>query len=181
MKKVVLSASIILISLLHSCSSSKNIGTTSMPDPKIESPKPVAKSSTSDASNSANSASATNEKATKSSSSKPTTTTKTKDGKSKDIVVKEERVTVIEEPGTAIEPGKYYVIIGSFKVIENAKKYKTQLIIDHYNPILLQNEDGLYRVSVGAFLQETPARDRISSIRAESEKYSDVWLLVQKQ
>ena len=96
------------------------------------------------------------------------------------LVIREEKVRVVEqkEPETVY---KYYVILGSFKVIENARKFKNDIIKEKFIPVILENENGLYRVSVNAFNDETQARERISQIRKQYEKYNDVWLLVRKQ
>ena len=96
----------------------------------------------------------------------------------KKIVVKEEKVKVIDSTGSEIF--KYYVIIGSFKVLDNAKNYKQQLISEGFTPVLLENENGLYRVSVAAYNDEAPSRGKISEIRRSYEKYNDVWLLIRK-
>lgn len=97
-----------------------------------------------------------------------------------DLVIREEKVRVVEqkEPETVY---KYYVILGSFKVIENARKFKDDIIKEKFSPVILENENGLYRVSVNAFNDELEARERISQIRKQYEKYNDVWLLVRKQ
>ncbi len=105
----------------------------------------------------------------------PKETPKPKEDK---IVVKEEKVKVIDEPED--EVFKYYVIIGSFRVLENAQNYKKQLINEGFLPVLLENENGLYRVSVSAYNDEMPARERISSIRGKYDKYDDVWLLIRR-
>jgi cell division septation protein DedD len=94
------------------------------------------------------------------------------------IVVKEEKVTVVEDKSA--EVFKYYVIIGSFRVLENAQNYKKQLIEEGFLPVLLENENGLYRVSVSAYNEEDSARYKIGSIREKFEKYNDVWLLIRK-
>lgn len=194
MKKAFVAVSVVLISITYSCSSSKNIGTTMMPDPKVETPKTTDKADSKGSSKKSSKsgvvvkenvtintdASAQNSQVGVQPQPQPKATN-TKASKQQAIAVKEERVTVIQEEGKPIEAGKYYVIMGSFKVLENAQKFKTHLIIDHYNPIMLQNEDGLYRVAVGTFSQEQPARDRIGAIRLESDKYNDVWLLISKQ
>ncbi len=96
----------------------------------------------------------------------------------KDIVVKEEKVKVIDQTDSQVY--KYYVIIGSFRVLENAQNYKKQLIGEGFMPVLLENENGLYRVSVSAYNEEMPARNKIGNIRSNYEKYSDVWLLIRK-
>jgi len=95
-----------------------------------------------------------------------------------EIVVKEEKVTVVDQENAEIF--KYYVIIGSFRVLENAQNYKQQLIEEGFMPVLLENENGLYRVSVSAYNDEMPARNKIGNIRSKYEKYNDVWLLIRK-
>ncbi len=95
----------------------------------------------------------------------------------KDIVVKEEKVRVIEEEDKSF---KYYVIIGSFKVLSNAKNYKSTLIEEGFTPVILENENGLYRVSVAAYNDEMDARSKVGNIRDQYEKYNDTWLLIRK-
>lgn len=97
----------------------------------------------------------------------------------KAIVVKEEKVKVIDQTDNTAH--NYYVIIGSFKVLDNAKNYKKQLIQEGFTPVILENENGLYRVSVSAYNDEQPARDKIGNIRSKYEKYNDVWLLIRKR
>lgn len=95
------------------------------------------------------------------------------------IVVKEEKVTVIDQDDK--EVFKYYVIIGSFRVLDNALNYKKQLFGEGFTPVLLENENGLYRVSVAAYNDEMPAREKIGNIRTKYDKYDDVWLLISKK
>jgi len=96
-----------------------------------------------------------------------------------DIVIREEKVRVVEQKGN--EPVyKYYVILGSFKVIENARKFRDEIVKEKFEPVILENENGLYRVSVNAFNDEMQARERIGQIRKQYEKYNDVWLLARK-
>jgi len=95
----------------------------------------------------------------------------------KKIVVKEEKVKILDVEN---EQFKYYVIIGSFRVLENAKKYKQELINEGFTPVLMENENGLYRVSVAAYHAEAEARQKIASIRSKYPKHSDVWLLIRK-
>ncbi len=96
---------------------------------------------------------------------------------SEKIVVKEEKVKLLDIEN---EEFKYYVIIGSFKILENAKNYKQTLIKEGFTPVLMENEAGLYRVSVAAYHDETASRNRIAEIRSKFKKYSDVWLLIRK-
>ncbi|GAF05648.1 SPOR domain-containing protein [Saccharicrinis fermentans] len=99
--------------------------------------------------------------------------------KPKPIVVKEEKFKVIESEDDIAY--KYYVIIGSFKVLNNARTYKNTLIEEGFTPVILENENGLYRVSVSAYKNETDARNKVGYIRTEFEKYNDTWLLIRKR
>ncbi|TLX76507.1 SPOR domain-containing protein [Labilibacter sediminis] len=96
----------------------------------------------------------------------------------KPIVVKEEKITIVEDIDN--KDHKYYVIIGSFKVLNNAKNYKNTLSEEGFTPVILENESGLYRVSVAAYNIETDARTKVDQIRNTYEKYNDTWLLIRK-
>lgn len=91
------------------------------------------------------------------------------------IVVREEKVTPIEHSGPA---SKYYIIIGSFQVLDNARRFRGDLVNEGFSPILLESEHGFFRVSVDSFNDELAARSRLAQIRNQYEKYSDVWLLI---
>jgi cell division protein FtsN len=94
---------------------------------------------------------------------------------------KEERVTAAKGEASDFGSKRFYIIIGSFGVYDNAQKFKKQLMSEDFFPGILVNEAGLYRVSVDSFDDETVARTRLSDIRQKFPKYSDVWLLVKKQ
>ncbi|MCW3807610.1 SPOR domain-containing protein [Plebeiibacterium marinum] len=95
----------------------------------------------------------------------------------KKIIVKEEKVKVIEDEDKSF---KYYVIIGSFKVLSNAKNYKQTLTNEGFIPVILENENGLYRVSIAAYNDEMDARNKVNVVRNQYEKYDDTWLLIRK-
>ncbi len=91
------------------------------------------------------------------------------------IVVRQEKVTPVEHTG----PGyAYYIIIGSFQVLDNARRFRTDLIKEGFTPMMLESEHGFFRVSVAAFNDELEARERLGQIRRQYEKYNDVWLLI---
>ena len=95
-------------------------------------------------------------------------------------------VTVRTESVKPIDPSEkiiyeFYVIIGSFRSIENAQQYNIDLVRKGFIPVILENEDGLFRISVGGYNDENAARARIASIRATYEDHKDVWLLVRKK
>jgi len=91
------------------------------------------------------------------------------------IVVREERVTLIGQTGPK---GKYYIIIGSFQVLDNARRFSNDLTNEGFSPILLESEHGFFRVSVASFNDELDARSRLAQIRSQYPKYNDVWLLI---
>jgi len=76
---------------------------------------------------------------------------------------------------------KFYIILGTFSVFENAQKFKKQLMAEDFFPGILINEAGLFRVSVNSYDEEATARSRISEIRQKFPKYNDLWLLIKKQ
>ena len=93
---------------------------------------------------------------------------------------KEERVTAAKGEASDFGSKRFYVIIGSFSVYENAQKFKKQLMSEDFFPGILVNENGLFRVSVNSYDDEALARTKISDIRTKFPKYNDVWLLVKK-
>ena len=95
----------------------------------------------------------------------------------KEVTVLEEKVKVIDDEDVVYG---YYVIIGSFKVIENARKFRADLNKEGFSPVILENTNGLYRVSIASFNDEKAARNRIEQVRNNYEKYKDVWLLIRK-
>jgi cell division protein FtsN len=106
------------------------------------------------------------------------TTSPTKDSSVKS---KEEKVTAAQGEASDFGSKRFYVILGSFSVYENAQNFKKQLMQENFQPGILVNENGLYRVSVNSFDDETMARSRVAEIRQKYTKYSDVWLLIKKQ
>ncbi len=94
------------------------------------------------------------------------------------IIVKKEKVSVI---GQKDNFANYYVIIGSFRVLDNVHKYRKKLAKEGFESTILRNETGLYRVSVGAFNNENNARNRVNNIRKNYPQYYDSWLLIRKK
>ena len=93
----------------------------------------------------------------------------------------EERITAAKGEASDLGSKKFYIILGSFGVYENAQKFKKQLMAEDFYPGILVNEAGLYRVSVNSYDDETIARNRIGEIRQKFTKYNDLWLLIKKQ
>jgi cell division protein FtsN len=91
------------------------------------------------------------------------------------IEVKEKLVSVGNTP---VDPNQYYVIIGSFRNLQNARRHQEQIAMDRFVSVLLRNEEGLYRVSVMSTDDITAARNEIRRIRNQFDKYDDTWLLI---
>ncbi len=99
----------------------------------------------------------------------------------KPIAVRKEQITFTQQSDKSQnESNSYFVIIGSFSQLENAKNYRETLLGEGFTPIILHSETGYYRVCVNSFKNEQEARSRISNIRQAYPKYSDVWLLIKE-
>ena len=95
-----------------------------------------------------------------------------------EITVRTERVKPIDSSNRTMYG--YYVIIGSFRNIDNARKYHADMVTKGFTSEILENEDGLYRISVGGYDEESVARSKIAGIRTTFEEHADVWLLVRQ-
>jgi cell division protein FtsN len=91
------------------------------------------------------------------------------------VEIKEKLVEVKNVP---VDPHQYFVIIGSFKNLSNANTHQKIVASDGFTSVLLQNESGLYRVSVKSTDDISIARNEIRRIRTEFKKYNDTWLLI---
>lgn len=76
---------------------------------------------------------------------------------------------------------RYFVIIGSFRNPDNAKKYQEQILKKGFTSDILKNEAGLYRVSVLSTDMIESAREDVRRIRRVFPEYYDTWLLIQKK
>ena len=94
-----------------------------------------------------------------------------------DIVVRTESVRPVEPERRMY---RFYVIIGSFRDFNNARRYNIDLVNKGFSPEVLESENGLFRVSVGGYDVEAAARARIAEIRARYSEHRDVWLLVRR-
>jgi cell division protein FtsN len=94
---------------------------------------------------------------------------------------KEERITAAKGEADDLGSKRFYIILGSFGVYENAQKFKKQLKAEDFSPGILVNEAGLYRVCVNSYNDEETARGKLGEIRQKFPKYSDSWLLIKKQ
>lgn len=74
----------------------------------------------------------------------------------------------------------FFIIVGSYSSLENAKKFRQTLIGEGFNPIIVQSETGFYRVTVDSYTNESAARTRLMQIRQNYPQYADTWLLIKK-
>lgn len=99
----------------------------------------------------------------------------------KPISIRKEQVTFTEQVDrSSNENNTYFVIIGSFGQLENAKNYRETLLDEGFTPIILHSETGYYRVCVNSFKSEKESRARVTNLRQAFPKYSDVWLLIKE-
>ena len=94
---------------------------------------------------------------------------------------KQERFTAAQGEASDLGSKRFYIILGSFGVYENAQRFKKQLAAEDFFPGILVNEKGLYRVCVNSYDDETAARNRVSELRQHFPKYADLWVLIKKQ
>ncbi|HAX96688.1 MAG TPA: hypothetical protein DCY35_09245 [Prolixibacteraceae bacterium] len=92
-------------------------------------------------------------------------------------------ISVRKESFTFTQPedqnqNSYFIIVGSFSSMENAKNFRQTLMSEGFTPIVVQSETGYYRVTVDSFTSEAPARTRLLQIRQNFPKYNDAWLLI---
>ncbi len=76
------------------------------------------------------------------------------------------------------EANNFFVILGSFGQLDNAKNYRETLLNKGFTPIILHSETGYYRVCVNSYQVESEARTRVTQIRQTYPEYSDAWLLI---
>ncbi len=97
------------------------------------------------------------------------------------VASKEERFSAASGEVANYGTNKFFVIMGSFSVMENAKRLKETLTAENFHPVILMNESGMYRVCGDSYAEESAARSRIAEVRSSFPKYSDIWLLIRKQ
>lgn len=105
---------------------------------------------------------------------KPATTDKA-------VSLRKESITFTEAADkTGNEANTYFVILGSFGQLDNAKNFRETLLNEGFSPIILHSETGYYRVCVNSYKGEAEARSRVAEIRQAFPKYSDLWLLIKQ-
>ena len=96
------------------------------------------------------------------------------------VPIKEVEEKLVPNENREPSPGKYFVIIGSFRDPSNAKDHQALIGKVGFTSEVLKNDAGLYRVSVKATDDIVEARNEIGRIRTRFPAYSDTWLLIRK-
>ncbi len=89
-------------------------------------------------------------------------------------VTRAEKFEVIEEQKDVVVLKKYHVVIGSFGNKDNALRLQGQMK-PQYEPIIVRNEKGMYRVLLMTYDTYKEAKTKIVEIR---EQFPDAWVLV---
>ena len=111
----------------------------------------------------------------------PTPAPKANNSKPGAVASKEERFSAASGEVADYGTNKFFVILGSFSVLENAKRLKETLTTENFHPVILMNDSGMYRVCGNSYAEESAARARIAEVRTSFPNYSDIWLLIRKQ
>ena len=89
-------------------------------------------------------------------------------------VTRAEKFEVIEEQKDEVVLKKYHVVIGSFGNKDNALRLQAQMK-PQYEPIIVRNEKGMYRVLLMTYDTYKEAKTKIAEIR---DQFPDAWVLV---
>lgn len=103
-------------------------------------------------------------------------------------IVTPEKIPVIEEKfdferkedEVIHEVNRYFVILGSFRISDNANRFRDHLATQGFDPVILLSETGFNRVCVNSYVNEAEARQRVMQIRRAYPQYNDAWLLIRK-
>ena len=89
--------------------------------------------------------------------------------------VRQEAFTVVDQ-GAALQ--RYHVVVGSFRIENNARGLQTTLNNEGNNVVIVQNEQGMFRVLLSTHQVVGDARARASQVR---NRFPDVWILMQRE
>lgn len=91
-------------------------------------------------------------------------------------VTRAEKFEVIEEQKDVVVLKKYHVVIGSFGNKDNALRLQAQMRLQ-YEPIIVRNEKGMYRVLLMTYDTYKEAKTKISEVR---DQFPDAWVLIKQ-
>ncbi len=89
------------------------------------------------------------------------------------------KITPVSDQVVEQNPGNIYIIVGSFRVYQNAVKTKQYYERLGYNPQILPQVAGFNRVAIESFTDLTQARQRLKELRKKFNR-PDFWLLYKK-
>ena len=89
--------------------------------------------------------------------------------------VRQETFTVVDQ-GAALQ--RYHVVVGSFVRQDNARGEQARWNQEGNNAIIVQNEQGMFRVLLSTHSVVGDARARASQVR---NRVPDVWILMQRE
>lgn len=95
-----------------------------------------------------------------------------------EIVMRSESVSIERSENNTLKA--FYVIVGSFSMVDNAYKLQNELLADGIPSDVLKSETGMMRVTYLGTDNESEARAKISEIRTKLPRFNDVWLLKRK-
>ena len=91
-------------------------------------------------------------------------------------VTRAEKFEVIEEQKDVVVLKKYHVVIGSFGNKDNALRLQAQMQ-PQYEPIIVRNEKGMYRVLLMTYDTYKEAKTKISEVK---DQFPDAWVLIKQ-
>lgn len=89
-------------------------------------------------------------------------------------ITRAEKFEVIEEQKDKVVLKKYHVVIGSFGNKDNALRLQAQMR-PQYEPIIVRNEKGMYRVLLMTYDTYNEAKTKIAEIK---NQFFDAWVLI---
>ena len=93
-------------------------------------------------------------------------------------VERTERITAVADPHAG---NTFFVILGSFRVRDNAYRFADTLRGKGFQPAVIIAESGLFRVMVDSYPDRNQAVNRIREIRARFPEHNDAWLLIREK
>ena len=91
-------------------------------------------------------------------------------------VTRAEKFEVIEEQKDVVVLKKYHVVIGSFGNKDNALRLQAQMR-PQYEPIIVCNEKGMYRVLLMTYDMYKEAKAKITEVK---DQFPDAWVLIKQ-
>lgn len=95
----------------------------------------------------------------------------------KEVAAPREECFEVVEGQSNVELKTYHVVIGSFGKHQNAINLQADMR-PHYQPVIVVNERGMYRVLLISYDTYDEAKNKIKEIRHD---FPDAWVLIQKK